>query len=61
MMQRDITLLDGKRAASEAAECGRSGVELLGVIGAGFERDEPPAKTGELIGRQLGNRLGDFF
>jgi hypothetical protein len=32
------------------------------VIGAArFERGEPPAETGELIGRQLGNGLGDFF
>jgi hypothetical protein len=32
------------------------------VIGAArFERGEPPAETGELIGRQLGNRLSDFF
>jgi hypothetical protein len=51
-----------KRAAGQAAEFSRSGVELLGVIGAArFERGEPPAEAGELIGRQLGNRLGDFF
>ena len=51
-----------KRAAGEAAEFRRSGVELLGVIGAArFECGEPAAETGELIGRQLGNRLGDFF
>jgi hypothetical protein len=32
-------------------------IRLLGVIGAGrFERGEPPAEAGELIGRQLGNR-----
>ena len=32
------------------------------MIGAArFERGEPPAEAGELIGRQLSNRLGDFF
>ena len=51
-----------ERAAGEAAEFRRSGVELLGMIGAArFECGEPAAETGELIGRQLGNRLGDFF
>jgi hypothetical protein len=51
-----------KHAAGEAAEFSRSGVELLGVIGAArLECGEPPAETGELIRRQLGNSLGDFF
>jgi hypothetical protein len=51
-----------KSAAGEAAEFRRCGVELLGVIGAArFECGEPAAETGELIGRQLGNRLGYFF
>ena len=40
----------------------RSGVELLDVIGAvRLECGEPPAETGELIRRQLGNSFGDFF
>src|SRR6266436_9732084 len=51
-----------KRAAGEATEFSRSGVELLGVISAArLERGEPPAETGELIRRQLGNSFGDFF
>ena len=51
-----------KRAAGEAAKFGRSGVELLGVVGAArLERDEPAAEAGELIRRQLGNSFGDFF
>src|SRR5215831_10693552 len=51
-----------ERAAGEAAEFRRSGVELLGMIGAArFECGKPAAEAGELIGRQLGNRLGDFF
>lgn len=32
------------------------------MIGAArFKRGEPPAETGELIGRQLSDRLGDLF
>jgi hypothetical protein len=51
-----------KRAAGEATEFSRSGVELLGVISAArLECGEPPAETGELIRRQLGNSFGDFF
>ena len=51
-----------KRAAGEAAKFGRSGVELLGVVGAArLECDEPAAEAGELIRRQLGNNFGDFF
>jgi hypothetical protein len=51
-----------KRAAGEAAKFGRSGVELLGVVGAArLECDEPVAEAGELIRRQLGNSFGDFF
>src|SRR2546430_14358116 len=51
-----------KRAAGEAAEFSRSGVELLGVIGATrLECGEPAAEAGELIRRQLGNSFGDFF
>ena len=50
------------RAAGEAAEFSRSGVELLGVIGtARLECGEPAAEAGELIRRQLGNSFGDFF
>jgi hypothetical protein len=52
----------GKSAAGEAAELGRSGIELLGMIGvAGLECGEPAAETGEFIRRQLGNGFGDFF
>jgi hypothetical protein len=51
-----------KRAAGEATKFGRSGVELLGVVGvARLECDEPAAEAGELIGRQLGDSFGDFF
>jgi hypothetical protein len=51
-----------KRAACEAAEFSRSGVELLGVIGAaGLECGEPAAEAGELIRRQLRNSFCDFF
>src|SRR6266446_6034396 len=51
-----------KRATGEATEFSRSGVELLGVISAArLECGEPPAETGELIRRQLGNSFGDFF
>src|ERR1700720_1974143 len=50
------------RTAGEAAKFGRSGVELLGVVGAArLERDEPAAEAGELIRRQLGNSFDDFF
>ena len=50
------------RAAGEAAEFSRSGVELLGVIGtARLECGEPAAEAGELIRRQLDNSFGDFF
>jgi hypothetical protein len=52
----------GKRAAGEATKFGRSGVELLGVVGAAsLECGEPAAESGELIRRQLGNNFGDFF
>jgi len=51
-----------KRAAGEATEFSRSGVELLGMIGAArLECGEPVAETSELIRRQLGNGFGDFF
>jgi len=51
-----------KRAAGEAAKFGRSGVKLLGVVGAArLECDEPAVESGELIRRQLGNSFGDFF
>jgi hypothetical protein len=51
-----------KRTAGEATEFSRSGVELFGVIRpARLEFGEPPAETGELIRRQLGNSFGDFF
>ena len=51
-----------KRAAGEATKFGRSGVELLGVVGAArLECGEPAAESGELIRRQLGNSFGDFF
>ena len=51
-----------KRAAGETTEFGRSGVELLGVVGAArLECGEPAAEAGELIRRQLGNSFGDFF
>ena len=50
------------RAAGEAAEFSRSGVELLGVVGtARLECSEPAAEAGELIRRQLGDSFGDFF
>ena len=39
-----------KRAAGEATKFGRSGVELLGVVGAArLECGEPAAESGELI------------
>jgi hypothetical protein len=51
-----------KRAASESTKFGRSGVKLLGVVGAArLECGEPAAESGELIRRQLGNSFGDFF
>jgi hypothetical protein len=51
-----------KRAAGEAAEFSRSGIELLGVIGAArLECGEPAAEARELIWRQVGNSFGDFF
>jgi hypothetical protein len=51
-----------KRAAGEAAEFSRSGVKLLSVISATrLKCGEPPAETGELLRRQLGNSFGDFF
>ena len=50
------------RAAGEATKFGRSGVKLLGVVGAArLECGEPTAESGELIRRQLGNSFGDFF
>ena len=49
-------------AAGEAAKFGRSGVELVGVVGAAcLECGEPAPEAGELIRRQLGNRFGDRF
>src|SRR5919108_5991147 len=49
-------------AAGEASEFSRSGVGLLGVLGAVcLECDEPAAEAGELIRRQLGNSFGDLF
>ena len=51
-----------KRAAGEATKFGRSGVELLGMVGAArLECGEPAAESGELIRRQLGDNFGDFF
>src|SRR5215471_1761123 len=51
-----------KSAAGEATKFGRSGVKLLGVVGAArLECGEPAAESGELIRRQLGNSFGDFF
>ena len=52
-----------KRAAREAAEFSRGGVEqLLGVIGAArLECGEPAAEAAELIRRQLRNNFCDFF
>jgi len=51
-----------KGAASEAAKFGRSGVELLSVVGAPrLESVEPAAEAGELIRRQLGDCFGDLF
>src|SRR5262245_13820188 len=49
-----------KRAAGEATKFRRSGVELV-VAAARLECGEPPAEAGELIWRQLGDSLGDFF
>ena len=50
------------RAAGEATKFGRSGVKLLGVVGAArLECGEPSAESGELIRRELGNSFGDFF
>ena len=51
-----------ERAAGEAAEFSRSGVELLGMIGsARLKCGEPAAEASELIRRQLGDGFGDFF
>jgi len=51
-----------KRAACEAAKFGRSGVELLGMVGAArLECVEPATEAGELIRRQLGDGFGDLF
>src|SRR6516162_8243063 len=51
-----------KRAAGKATKFGRSGVKLLGVVGAArLECGEPAAESRELIWRQLGNSFGDFF
>jgi len=51
-----------KRAAGEATKSGRSGVKLLGVVGAAcLECGEPAAESGELIRRQFGNSFGNFF
>ncbi len=44
----------GKRSAGEAAEIGRGGVELFGMIGvAGLERGEPAAEARKFIRWQL--------
>ena len=52
----------GKRATGYATKLGRSGVELVGVVGAaGFECGEPTTEPDELIWRQLGDSFGDFF
>ena len=55
------TLLQfSKRAAGETAELGRSGVELLGVIGAAcLECGEPAAEARQFIRRQLADSFGD--
>jgi hypothetical protein len=51
-----------KRAAGEATKFGRSGVKLLGVVGAArFECGEATGEAGELIRRQLGDNFGNFF
>ena len=51
-----------ERAAGKATKFGRSGVELLCMVGAArLECGEPAAKSDELIRRQLGNNFGDFF
>ena len=51
-----------ERATGEAAEFGRGGVELLRLIGsARLKCGEPAAEARELIRRQLGDGLGDFF
>jgi hypothetical protein len=51
-----------KRAAGEAAEFSRSGIELLGMTGAArVESHEPAAEASEFIRLQVGNRFGDFF
>jgi hypothetical protein len=51
-----------KRAAGKATKFGRSGVKLLGVVGAArLECGGPAAESGELIRRQLGNSFGDFL
>jgi hypothetical protein len=43
-----------ERAAGKATKFGRTGVELLGVIGAArLECGEPAAESGELIRRHL--------
>jgi hypothetical protein len=51
-----------KCAAGEPSEFSRRRVEFLGVIDAArLECGEPAAEAGELIRRQLGNSVGDFF
>src|SRR5262249_55017736 len=51
-----------KLGAGKATKFGRSGVKLLGVVGAArLECGEPAAESGELIRRQLGSSFGDFL
>ena len=51
-----------KRAAREAAEFCRCGIQLLGMIGVtGIERREPAAKSRQLIGCQSRYGFGDLF
>ena len=51
-----------KGAAGEPAEFSRGGIEFFCVVGAAcLECGEPAAEADELIRRQLGNSIGDFF
>src|SRR3974377_1211585 len=51
-----------KRAAGEATKFGRSGVELLGVVGATcLECGEPAAESGEVVRGQLNGNFATFF
>jgi hypothetical protein len=48
-----------KRAAGESTKFNRSGVKLVGMVGAArLECGEPAAESGELIRRQLGDSFG---